>query len=141
MKLRFVFYFAVIFFSAATAGSGQTLTVVIKNIKNSKGDVGAALYTSEAGFMKTVWKTKSMKAHPGEVRLTFENIPAGTYAISIMHDLNSNGEMDTNGVGIPKEGFGFSNDAMGSFGPPTFEKASLHLTGKDEVVTITAKYF
>ncbi len=58
-----------------------------------------------------------------------------------MHDANGNGKLDSNMMGIPKEGFGFSNDATGSFGPPGFDEAKFNLTGKDQVVVITLKYY
>ena len=56
-----------------------------------------------------------------------------------MHDTNDNKELDSNLFGMPKEGFGFSNDAMGMFGPPDFKKASFEHDGEKEVV-IYLKY-
>jgi uncharacterized protein (DUF2141 family) len=57
---------------------------------------------------------------------TFE-IPAGTYVIGYYIDANENEKLDTNFIGIPKEQFGFSNNARGTFGPPNFESASFTL--------------
>jgi uncharacterized protein (DUF2141 family) len=57
-----------------------------------------------------------------------------------MHDVNKNGELDKNALGIPKEGFGFSNDAAGTFGPPGFDKAKFILPRAGELV-ITLKYY
>ena len=54
----------------------------------------------------------------------------GTYAIGFYIDKNQNEKIDTNFLGIPKEQFGFSNDVMGKFGPPSFEAASF--VHKDE---------
>ncbi len=53
----------------------QTLTVIIKNIKNNKGNIGMALYTSDRDFMKNIWRSSSTKAKTGEVQLTFEDLP------------------------------------------------------------------
>ena len=78
-------------------------------------------------------------AKSGEVQVSFENISPGDYAISVMHDANENNELDSNAFGIPKEGFGFSNDVMGMFGPPSFEKAKFKFTG-DNIISITLKY-
>jgi len=57
---------------------------------------------------------------------TFE-IPAGTYVIGYYIDVNENEKLDTNFIGIPKEEYGFSNNARGTFGPPSFESASFIL--------------
>lgn len=68
------------------------------------------------------FKTAEVKAKEGYVMIVFQDVPEGDYAVSVLHDLNDNKKMDENLVGIPKEGFGFSNDAMGAFGPPTFRQ-------------------
>ena len=57
---------------------------------------------------------------------TFE-IPAGTYVIGYYIDVNENEKLDTNFIGIPKEEYGFSNNARSTFGPPSFESASFTL--------------
>jgi uncharacterized protein (DUF2141 family) len=121
-------------------GQDQTLTVVIRNIRNDKGTVAAALYQSDEEFMKKTWQTRSAPSRKGEVQLVFENIPAGEYAISVMHDVNKNGELDKNALGIPKEGFGFSNDAAGTFGPPGFDKGKFTIP-REKVLIITMKYY
>ena len=59
--------------------------------------------------------------------MTFEDIPEGTYAVSIFHDENDNGKMDTNFLGIPSEDYGCSNDASGFLGPPKWEDAKFQL--------------
>ena len=61
-------------------------------------------------------------------------VPSGTYAIGLYIDANENEKMDTNFLGIPKEQFGFSNDAKGSFGPPSFESASFELVKSKKIV-------
>ena len=60
--------------------------------------------------------------------VTFKDVPAGTYAVSYIHDENGNGKMDTNFMGIPKEGYGCSNNAKGFMGPPKWEDAKFELT-------------
>lgn len=104
------------------------LEVVVKNVKDAKGTVRVGIFKDDKTFLKDAWKGQVVKAESGEVRVTFEDVPAGTYAISIIHDENENGELDSNFFGMPKEGFGFSNDAMGTFGPPDFSKASFAVT-------------
>lgn len=71
---------------------------------------------------------------------TFENLTQGEYAISLFHDENSNGELDKNLMGIPKEPFGFSNDEMGMFGPPSFNKCVIVVSPNEDIqTTITLK--
>ena len=57
-----------------------------------------------------------------ETILTFE-APPGTYAVAVHHDANANGAMDSNFLGMPKEGYGVSNDVRSRFRPPRFSEA------------------
>ena len=122
------------------SGWSQNMEVVIKNVDASDGNIAAALFSNEADFLKTRFAAKKVKANKGEVHLVFENIPAGKYALSVYHDANTNGELDKNLMGIPKEGFGFSNDAMGMFGPPDFKKASFDWKG-EQTISLALRYY
>ncbi|MFN0189551.1 MAG: DUF2141 domain-containing protein [Bacteroidia bacterium] len=117
----------------------NNLIVVVKNINEAKGSISVALFNNEKDFTKKMLTGKKTVSKLGEVNVVFENVVPGVYAISVMHDANENGEIDSNAFGIPKEGFGFSNDAMGMFGPPSFEKAKFSFPGKEQVV-INLKY-
>ena len=140
MKFFLLLGFLSCFLPFRTHGQNQTLTVVIRNVKSDTGMVAAALYRSDKEFMKKAWQSGSTPSRLGEVQLVFENIPAGDYAMSVMHDVNKNGELDKNSIGIPKEGFGFSNDALGKFGPPKFKEAKFTIpSGKTLVITL--KYY
>jgi uncharacterized protein (DUF2141 family) len=121
-------------------GWSQTMEVVIKNIKEPTGNIAVALFSNEADFLTKRFAGTIVKAENGEVHVRFENIPVGEYAISAYQDANTNGELDKNFIGIPKEGFGFSNDAMGTFGPPDFKKASFAWKG-GQVISLTLRYF
>ena len=101
---------------------GQKLTVVVNGVKSNKGTVLVALYNSNRTFMLNPFKTAEVNAKEGHVMVVFQDVPEGEYAVTVLHDLNGNKKMDENLLGIPKEGFGFSNDAMGAFGPPTFRE-------------------
>jgi uncharacterized protein (DUF2141 family) len=117
----------------------KTLIVQISNIKDDVGQIAVALYNSEKEFMKTRYQGKVTKAIKGEVEVIFENLPAGSYGLSVMHDSNENGKLDSNFFGVPKEGFGFSNNAMGSLGPPGFEKARVDFSSS-KTISIALKY-
>ena len=115
----------------------QELKVVVKNVKNEDGMVRLALYNSEDHHMKKEFKAIEVKSKNGETVAIFMNVDPGIYTISVIHDANDNKELDSNFIGIPKEGFGFSNDAMGSFGPPDFKMASFeHKVGKEVVINL-----
>lgn len=63
------------------------------------------------------------------LRLSTSALQPGTYGIRVMHDRNGNGRMDNNILGIPREPWGFSNNASGSFGPPSWEAVSFRMQG------------
>ncbi len=117
----------------------QDLEVTVKNIKNGKGTLIIGLFNSEKTFTKEVWKGEKLKAQPGVLKVIFKDVPPGDYAVSVFHDENENGRVDMNFIGIPREGFGFSNDAMGAFGPPPFAKAKVAVPA-NKTVAITLKY-
>jgi uncharacterized protein (DUF2141 family) len=116
------------------------LEVTVRNIKGAKGTIRVGLFTSEKDFLKKAAEGKVVKASANEITVVFENLKSGDYAVSVIHDENENGELDSNMVGIPKEGFAFGNNAMGAFGPPSFDKAKISLT-KNERQVVKLKYF
>lgn len=74
-----------------------------------------------------------LPARTGTVVFATDALPPGDYAIRVMHDVNGNGELDSNLVGMPKEPWGMSNNARGNFGPPKFEDAKFSLQGSAEL--------
>ena len=115
--------------SPAFAG---TVTVEVSNIE-TKGEMHLAIYDDadvfendngeKGGAAKGIVEGVIEEVGTGTATYTFE-LPSGTYAIGIFVDANYNNEMDRNFFGVPKEQYGFSNDAKGSFGSPSFKKAS-----------------
>jgi uncharacterized protein (DUF2141 family) len=82
------------------------------------------------------------KATGDSITVVFENLKPGKYAVSVLHDANKNKDLDKNKLGIPKEGFGFSNNVTGAMGPPSFKRALIDLTPdiKDLDIGIKMKY-
>ena len=68
-----------------------------------------------------------------------DSLPYGKYAIAVYHDKNVNGELDSNLLGIPKEAYGFSNNARGRFGPASWKDAHFEITSQQYSMTITIK--
>jgi len=134
----------IILLAACSIAQGQNnLEVKIDKIKNDNGDILIGLYSNEQSFPRHVADGKIIKASMDGVTVEFTDLKPGLYAISVLHDENSNKDMDQNGIGIPKEGYGFSNNAKASFGPPSFQKAKieLQLGQKDTIISIDMKYF
>ena len=107
---------------------------------HTKGTIRVALFNKEEEFLKTPLQRKVVKVSGKEVKVVFEYLPFGDYAVSAIHDENENGELDSNVIGIPKEGFAFSNNAMGMFGPPSFGKAKVKIQDKLLQQSISLKY-
>lgn len=122
----------------------QGIHVKILNIKNSTGTVACALFESREGFpgeyLRFATNVMVIKIRKSQARCTFEEIPEGRYAIGVIHDENMNGLLDTNMFGVPMEGYGFSNDAHGTLGPPGFDAASFAYDGQNLEMTIKLNY-
>lgn len=116
------------------------LIVNIQNLKNSDGDILIGLYDNASNFPRRVSTGKVVKITEKEMKVTFEDIKPGNYAVSVLHDENQNKDMDQGTLGIPKEGYGFSNNAMGVMGPPSFKKARFQVSERDSAINIKMKY-
>lgn len=116
-------------------GAQSALTVEILNLKNNKGVVLIDLMDeNEESVRDTICEIHDLRC-----TTVFKDLKNGSYAIRYFHDENEDHELDTNILGIPKEGFGFSNDAMGKFGPKDFSEWLFEVKG-DTRITMTTKY-
>ena len=116
----------------------DTVTVEVRNIEKT-GEMHLAIYDDadvfendngeKGGAAKGIIDGVIEDVKTGNATYIFE-LPKGTYAIGIFADTNYNNEMDRNVFGVPKEQYGFSNDAKGSFGPPSFKDASFTVDGE-----------
>jgi len=133
----------VVLASSAIYQTGS-ITVHIKGLKNPDGMLGFALYTTKRGFPDKpdcAFATRVCKNGSSSIDATFENIPYGSYAVSVLHDENSNGKMDKNFIGIPNEGFGVSNNPKIRRGPPSFSEALFSLDTSKLELSISMNYF
>ena len=119
--------------SAAQAGD---LQVEVQGLNDIKGDVMVAVFNQKGQWLKQALHSKKVSASQLSLTVQFENLPEGDYAVSVFHDLNSNGRLDSNVIGIPTEPYGFSNDAAGNFGPPSFDAAKVTLTQDKKVISV-----
>ena len=96
----------------------------------------AAAYDSAGSWLKgpPAAVAQADAASPRTV-LVLRDVPPGRYGVSVMHDRNANGKLDSNIVGIPTQPYGASGDARGRMGPPAFEDAAVDVQG-DTALTI-----
>ena len=117
------------------ADNALSMIVTVENIKNREGKIAVTLFDSKEAYLKKPLGEKSAEIGPDRKAIArFDDLPKGVYPISIIHDINKNGSLDTSFLRIPKEPYAFSNNATGRFGPPKFEKTKFALApGKREI--------
>lgn len=153
MKTRRMFFELVVTalaFSGASAVMAQgqptpenLIHVEIDGLRSDKGQVVCSLFSSASDFPKHTDKAVAhiqSSVSDRHAVCEFPGVASGTYAISVFHDENSNGKMDTNFMGIPREGVGASNNAKGHFGPPKFDAAAFSFPGGRLELKITISY-
>jgi uncharacterized protein (DUF2141 family) len=123
----------------SAVAQNQEIKVIIDNVKDDQGTLWVALHKPAEDYMKERFMFIQLTPIKGRVSGAFTDVPPGIYAISVLHDANNNKVVDKNSIGIPLEGVGFSNDAMGRFGPPEFKKVAFEVPKQKELV-ITMKY-
>ncbi|NRB48077.1 MAG: DUF2141 domain-containing protein [Saprospiraceae bacterium] len=107
-----------------TGSQGQIL-LEIEQVKKPIGMMRIGVYADEESYLKKAIHFQNVAvSETGTMTVSLQDIPFGTYAISLFHDQNGNGKLDSNWMKIPKEPYGFSRNAAATFGPPKFEKAA-----------------
>jgi uncharacterized protein (DUF2141 family) len=123
---------------AAVGTEVGKLTVVPVGLEKDAGSVMVKLASSEADFESgtVAFRSAIVKVENKQAVAVFEDVPYGEYAIKIFHDEDGDEKLDTNFVGFPKEKFGFSNDALGRFGPPSYEQARFRFEATEATIEI-----
>jgi uncharacterized protein (DUF2141 family) len=127
---------------SAQATPPSTLDVAVSGLRNLKGNVLICVTADPKAFpdcSKDPASRKAIVAADKAARVRFAGMAAGTYAISLIHDENANGKLDTKAM-IPGEGFGFSNNPMILFGPPGFKRAKFVVGEGLTVQAVKMKY-
>ena len=93
------------------------------------------LFKGEKGFLKEGFQflKKKVKVKGNSVQETFTGLPDGNYAVAIFHDENMNGKCDTNFIGIPTEGYGFSNNFKPTVAAPKFSQTKISVSGNKKI--------
>lgn len=121
---------------------GQNINIRISDLKSDKGICNVCLFSNSDGFpdnSKNAISCAKVKITDKVAVTSFRDVAPGTYAISVFHDENNNGELDTNFMGIPKEGYGVSNNILPKMSKPKFETAKFVFT-TDKYKLIKIKY-
>lgn len=104
------------------------LTLKVSGIKKLRGKVGICLISDPKEFLSNCSDNTEIPVNSDQLTFRKAGVKPGVYAITIYHDANSNGKLDTNIPGIPKERYGFSNNPGSRFWPPGFEKCLFEIS-------------
>jgi uncharacterized protein (DUF2141 family) len=126
------------------------LVVVLHGLDSGAGEVEIQVYGvsqratfpySERGVVEDLRVPASALVTPGQpASVSMGELAPGTYALAVIHDANSNGDIDLNIFGIPTEAWGFSNDAKGTLGPPSFDAAAVTVGVQPTRIEITLNH-
>ncbi len=126
--------------AATTAGTVQAadLIVNVTGVREHKGMLSLAVYDTAAAWDADGKAVASNRQTPNsdEVTFRFTDLPAGKVAVMAMHDQNGNGKLDSNFMGMPTEGYGFSNNPQ-VMRKAHFDEAAVEVG--DAPTTITLK--
>ena len=123
------------------AARGDTIRVRVSTFRSLKGSLRCRLYSGPDGFpgKPPYAAEQSVAVNAKTMTCIFTSVAPGTYAVALFHDENDDGKLDTNFVGIPREGVGVSNNKLRSFGPPSWDDAKFTLKG-DVVLNVSLHY-
>jgi len=133
--MRVVILFLILFTSGIQLLFGQyKLDVHIQGVLYPKGSIAIAIYTDETDFLdfEEAYRYYSIPANEKH-SFVFSDLKEGTYAIAAFYDANSNDQLDTNILGIPKEALGTSGNSKNKFGPPKFKNCKFYLNSNQAI--------
>jgi uncharacterized protein (DUF2141 family) len=110
----------------------ENLTVRVENAEPGKGHLMIGIFDDESSFPNDHCVGQKVTVTDRVMMIAFTDLPEGVYAVSVYQDRNDNGQLDKNAFGVPKEKYGFSNNAR----RPDYKKCSFNL---NENMTITVR--
>ncbi|UOE49808.1 DUF2141 domain-containing protein [Mucilaginibacter sp. SMC90] len=140
--LLFPFFLALLVIKVAPARA-QEVHIKVTAIRSAKGKLlfsvfkDSQSYTSEKPYKKFVVDKKGLAN--GTLKTSYQLEP-GTYGIIVVDDENENGKIDKNFIGMPKEGFGFSDFFLGKLKKPAFDEFKFELSPAHDQIMIKVKY-
>ncbi|MEL7231123.1 MAG: DUF2141 domain-containing protein [Pseudomonadota bacterium] len=121
----------------APVASAGTLTVTLEDIKKTKGTVQMGIFDENGYETGEAVNGANVTIDEATETVTIEGLAPGFYGIKMFHDVNGDGEMNTNPFGMPTEPYAFSNNAKGRFGPAKWDAAKFEVTADGAVQTIS----
>ncbi len=128
----------------AKANFNGKLTVEIDGLRNKVGQVCASIFAGSQGFPSNrdrILQRQCTKIDDTSLKISFDNLKAGNYAVAVMHDQNSDLDLNRNNLGMPVEGFGFSRNPEVRTSAPKFSDAAIFVAGPNTDIQIQLKYF
>lgn len=128
---------------AAASSEPNVLVIEPLALRNSKGAVRCLAFRSKRGFPSdrvAAFAWTSVDVVDNRAECVFRDLPPGAWAVSFIHDEDRDGELNTNFFGVPTEGYGFSRNAHGTFGPPDFADAALNYGGGELRLKLRVRY-
>ncbi|MBN1132656.1 MAG: DUF2141 domain-containing protein [Bacteroidales bacterium] len=123
------------------AGHG-TLAIKFTGMQNNVGAIAIGINSSDQGWPRKPqleFRWKKTNSNEGILMAAIEDLPFGTYAISALDDENGNLEMDMI-LGVPREGFGFSNNPPIRFKTPSYESCAFKFEQPHMEIIIELNY-
>ena len=124
----------------AAAPSGAPIEVSVSGVRSAQGLVRVMVCPKET-FLKACPWSASAPAKVGQVTVVVNGVPPGHYAVQAYHDADSDDKLAQNWIGIPREGIGFSNDAMSHLMRPRFSVAGFDHGTARQHIPVTVRYF
>lgn len=121
------------------AEAGTLVTITVRGASDDEGQMMLAIYDAANRFndpnMAMLKSPRTIRDGQASWIVATDKLP-GMFAIAAFHDQNADGMLNRNLFGIPTEPYGFSNQARGNFGPPSFEQAVLNRPEEDDLIEI-----
>lgn len=141
------FFFAtllsLVFADRARADLKGNLIIEVDSLNNQKGEVCFKLFSGSRGFPdgnENAIKRQCVGVTGNSLTISLKNIPAGSYAVSVFHDTNGDRKLNRNSLGMPTEGYGFSNNPIVSRGVPNYGQCVILVAGSNTSIKINMKY-
>lgn len=134
--------FAIATILIAGPASAARIIVTVSGLKSAAGGVYVGLYATPSKFLNgtQVDAMRKVRASTGQITVTFDNLPPGTYAIGAYHDENNNDHLDTDFIGLPTEGYALSNGVRALLSKPNFYEAAFTVGAGDKPVGLHIRY-
>jgi uncharacterized protein (DUF2141 family) len=121
----------------------NTLTIKVEGLRNQKGQLCVSLFGDSQGFptkSHLAIETKSVEITGIPSQVIFDNLEPGNYAVAILHDENGDGQLNCNFLGIPTEGFGFSQNPAIRVGVPKFAESTFIVASPKTNIQVKLNY-